>query len=59
MQETIEIKGAGILYQEIILSALQEYRGLCRAQGNFTRGDVVYDIINKITFKPHDSHHAL
>lgn len=50
MKETIEVKGAGILYQEIILTALQEYRQQCIVRGNFSRAEVVNDIINKVVF---------
>lgn len=44
------IKGAGVLYSEIILTALQEYRKQCQANTNFCRADVVNDIINAIEF---------
>lgn len=44
------IKGAGVLYSEIILTALQEYRNLCNVNGNYCRADVVSDIINAIEF---------
>lgn len=45
------IKGAGVLYSEIILTALQEYRKLCIVNGNYCRADVVNDIINAIKFE--------
>lgn len=44
------IKGAGVLYSEIILTALQEYRKQCVVNGNHCRADVVSDIINDIEF---------
>lgn len=44
------IKGAGVLYSEIILTALQEYRKQCVVNTNFCRADVVNDIINAIEF---------
>ena len=44
------IKGAGVLYSEIILTALQEYRKQCVVNGNNCRSDVVNDIINAIEF---------
>ena len=44
------IKGAGILYSEIILTALQEYRKQCVVYGNNCRADVVNDVINGIEF---------
>lgn len=46
----VTIKGAGVLYSEIILTALQEYRKQCNANTNFCRADVVSDIINAIEF---------
>lgn len=46
----IIIKGAGVLYSEIILTALQEYRQQCKANGNHCRADVVTDIIDAIEF---------
>lgn len=44
------VKGAGVLYSEIILTALQEYRKQCQVAGNFCRADVVNDVINGIEF---------
>lgn len=44
------INGAGVLYSEIILTALQEYRKQCVVNGNYCRSDVVNDIINAIEF---------
>lgn len=44
------IKGAGVLYSEIILTALQEYRKQCVVNGNHCRADVVNDVINDIEF---------
>lgn len=44
------IKGAGVLYSEIILTALQEYRKQCVVAGNYCRADVVIDVINGIEF---------
>lgn len=44
------VKGAGVLYSEIILTALQEYRKQCNVNGNFCRADVVNDVINSIEF---------
>lgn len=52
MNRKILIQGTGILYSEIILTALQEYQSQCRAQGNYCRADVVKDIIEAIEFKP-------
>lgn len=46
----IIIKGAGVLYSEIILTALQEYKKLCEVHGNYAREDVVQHIINIIEF---------
>lgn len=54
MQRKILIKGTGVLYSEIILSALQEYRLQCNVNGNYCRADVVNDIINAIEFDPSD-----
>ena len=48
------IKGAGILYSEIILTALQEYRKQCKASGNHCRADVVQDIIDALIFEGAD-----
>lgn len=45
------IKGAGVLYSEIILTALQEYRKVCIVNGNYCRADVVNDVINAIEFE--------
>ena len=44
------IKGAGVLYSEIILTALQEYRKQCVVYANFCRAEVVSDIIRAIEF---------
>ena len=44
------IKGAGVLYSEIILTALQVYRKQCVVNGNHCRADVVKDVINAIEF---------
>lgn len=44
------IKGAGVLYSEIILTALQEYKSQCNVNGNHSRADVVNNIINDIEF---------
>lgn len=52
MKRKLLIKGCGILYSEIILTALQEYRGACNLRGNFCRADVVSDVINAIEFEP-------
>lgn len=54
MKRKLFIKGAGILYSEIILTALQEYRKLCKGYGNHCRADVVNDIINAIEFDNSD-----
>lgn len=40
----------GILYQEILVTALKEYKSACNRDGNYTRADVVQDIINKLPF---------
>lgn len=48
------VKGAGILYAEIILTALQVYRQECKASGYHTRADVVQDIINSLIFDGDD-----
>lgn len=50
MEREILIKGAGILYQEIILTALQEYRKQCKKNGSHCRSEVVNDIIKSIEF---------
>ena len=50
MKRKILVKGAGILYSEIILTALQEYRQQCRAYWNHCRADVVQDIIDALIF---------
>lgn len=50
----ILVKGTGVLYSEIILTALQEYHKQCKANGNHCRADVVTDIINGIDFDPSD-----
>lgn len=52
MKRKLLIKGAGMLYSEIILTALQEYRRLCKQTGNHSRAGVVDDIINAIDFEP-------
>lgn len=48
------VKGAGILYAEIILTALQEYRQQCKAGGYHCRADVVQDIIDSLIFDGDD-----
>lgn len=50
MTTNILVQGAGILYSEIILTALQEYKTQCKMQGNHCRADVVSDIISAIKF---------
>lgn len=50
MKREILIKGTGVLYSEIILTALQEYRLQCKANGNHCRADVVKDVIHAIVF---------
>ena len=45
------IKGAGVLYSEIILTALKRYRGTCNFNGNYCRADVVNEVINAIEFE--------
>lgn len=52
MKRKLLIKGAGVLYSEIILTALQEYRKQCQANGNHCRADVVNDIVEAIEFEP-------
>lgn len=54
MKRKLLIKGAGILYSEIILTALQEYKGKCNMNGNFSRADVVQDIIDQLIFDGND-----
>lgn len=54
MKRKVLIKGAGVLYSEIILTALQEYKGTCNLNGNFSRADVVNEIINAIEFDHSD-----
>lgn len=54
MKRKLLIKSAGVLYSEIILSALQEYRLQCQANGKHCRADVVADIINAIEFDHSD-----
>lgn len=54
MKRKLLVKGAGILYSEIILTALQEYKGACNLNGNFSRADVVQDIINSLNFDGDD-----
>ena len=54
MKRKLLIKGAGILYAEIILTALQEYRKQCKANGNYCRADVVQDIIDALIFDADD-----
>lgn len=44
------VKGAGVLYSEIILTALQEYRKQCVVNGNYCRAGVVNEVINVIEF---------
>lgn len=54
MKRKLLVKGAGILYSEIILTALQEYRLLCKGLGNHCRADVVQDIIDSLIFDGDD-----
>ena len=54
MKRKLLVKGAGILYSEIILTALQEYRQQCKANGNHCRADVVQDIIDSLIFDADD-----
>ena len=54
MKGKLLIKGAGILYSEIILTALQEYRKQCKDSGNHCRADVVQDIIDSLIFDADD-----
>lgn len=51
MKDVIRIDCCGVLDKDIILSALQEYRGTCNLAGNFARADVVQSVINRINFK--------
>lgn len=44
------VKGAGVLYSEIILTALQEYLIQCVVNGNYCRARVVNEVINVIEF---------
>lgn len=46
----IIIKGAGVQKAVIILSALQVYKGVCNLKGDFSRADVVQEVINQIEF---------
>ena len=50
MTKSILIQGCGVLYSEIILTALQEYKTQCKMQGYHCRADVVSDIISAIKF---------
>ena len=50
MEKQIEIKASGILNQEIILTALQEYRRHVFLRGNRTRAEKVKEIIDSIKF---------
>lgn len=54
MKRKLLVKGAGVLYSEIILTALQEYRQQCKTNGNHCRADVVTDIIDAIEFDHSD-----
>ena len=54
MKRKILIKGAGIFYSEIILTALQGYHMQCKASGYHCRADVVQDIINSLIFDGDD-----
>ena len=54
MKRKLLVKGAGILKAEIILTALQEYKGQCNLNGNFSRADVVQDIIDSLVFDGND-----
>lgn len=55
MIRKIVIEGAGVLYAEIILTALQEYSKQCKENENYCRADVVNDIINGIEFDHSDN----
>ena len=44
------IKGAGVLYSEIILTALQEYKRECLLNMNCSRADMVAEVIRDIEF---------
>ena len=55
MKRKLLVKGAGILYSEIILAALQEYRQQCKASGYHCRADVVQDIIDALIFDGDDT----
>lgn len=54
MKRKVIVKAAGILYAEIILTALQEYRKQCKASENHCRADVVQDIIDSLIFDGND-----
>lgn len=54
MKRKLLVKGAGILYSEIILCALQEYKTQCKIYGNHCRADVVQDIIDSLIFDGND-----
>lgn len=54
MKRKLLVKGTGILYAEIIITALQEYRKQCKASGNHCRADVVQDIIDSLIFDGDD-----
>ena len=54
MKRKLLVKGAGILYSEIILTALQEYKGKCNLNGNFCQANVVQDIIDSLIFDGND-----
>lgn len=54
MKRKLLVKGAGVLYSEIILTALQEYKTQCKIYGNHSRAEVVQDIIDGIEFDHSD-----
>lgn len=54
MKRKLLVNGAGILYSEIIITALQEYRQQCKDSGNHCRADVVQDIIDALIFDGDD-----
>lgn len=54
MKRKVLVKGAGILYAEIILTALQEYKKQCKINGNHCRADVVQNIIDSLIFDGND-----
>ena len=50
MKRKLLVKGADICYAEIILTALQEYKGKCNLNGYHCRADVVQNIIDALIF---------